>query len=115
MAESFQMKIYPKEDVLDLYWGLSRAQSHHVSNGRYKVTLNSNAYYHGSSLPINKVVIYVTTDDQPNGWFWTIQEGKDTYITVSGKGTDSNTIYAFFVDIKASDNTGYSILKFTRV
>lgn len=113
MADSLYITVYPGSNVLDLRKGRTfNASTHHISRGRYKVTLDSRAYYHNSKLPINKVMIYVTTDDQPNGWFWTVQEGKDTYITVSGKGTDSRTIYAFFVDIVSSDNTGYSTLKF---
>jgi hypothetical protein len=86
-----------------------------IANGAYKVTLKSNAHYNFGRLLVKKVAFYLTTDDQPSGWFHVVSQGKPIFIRVSGIGTDANTLRAFFIDGICDDNTGNATLSFQRL
>jgi hypothetical protein len=90
--------------------------SHAISNGRYVVNVRSdNAHYCSGACPVPKVTFYVTTDNNPKGWFNQVEKGRPVVIDVSGEGTDANIIYAFYTDITCGDNSGGSVLSFRAV
>ena len=86
-----------------------------IATGWYRVTVRSNAFYHLNNLPIKKLSIYVTTDNQPRGWFWVVEENIPTFINVSGIGVDALRVHAYFTDILCYDNTGSARLVFRRL
>jgi hypothetical protein len=83
-----------------------------LPSGRYKVTVDSDASYCEGGCPVDKVAFYITTDDQPDGWFYVVAEDKPIHITVSGVGFEANTVRAFFVDALCGDNSGGAVLSF---
>jgi hypothetical protein len=83
-----------------------------LPSGRYRVTLDANASYCEGGCPVDKVVFYITTDDQPKGWFYVAARGEPIHITVSGQGFEANTVRAFFLDALCGDNSGRAVLSF---
>ena len=105
-------------------WGtpIQGFASHSIERGRYVVTLKSNEarycdalrdYYDGCK--VNKVSFYNTSNDRPNGWFYTIRLGKRITFDVTVIGTDANSVYAYFTDLFCGDNGGTAILHFKKV
>ena len=110
----FTLKVDAKTHCSDIMKGNINTASHHIPNGIYEVTVKSYASYHGAVLPIKKVMLYITSDDQPYGWFYIAEENKPIQINVTGRGIDANRVYASFIDIACEDNDGYAILSFSR-
>lgn len=114
----FTMTIDSKQDVLDLVQGkiiagpasppaASGFTGYPINPGVYQLTYSSGVTYHGSNLPVKKCIVYNTTDDQPGGWFYMVDDGASPLtIVVSGKGTQAGYIWAFVVDITSGDNQG---------
>jgi hypothetical protein len=69
-------------------------------------------YFDG--CPVPKTAFYITTDDQPKGWFHVIQKGQPIVIHVTGIGTDANVVSAFFIDGFCQDNSGSNVLRFRK-
>jgi len=114
------MTVSAKNDVLDITERKLKLNKDHnpkeiVAGQQYVVSVKSDAKYHNSSLPVNKVLIYNTTNQNPKGWFYIVEEGSPIVITAGSKGTDNNKVYAFFVDITSGDNTGQAIVTFEPV
>ncbi|WP_430412659.1 hypothetical protein [Kordia sp.] len=117
-ATKFTMTVNPLTDVLDITKGKLMTDLipyDAVSGQEYAVSLTSKAKYHKNELPVNKVVIYNTTNTNPKGWFYVVEEGQSTVITIGKEGTENTKVYAFFIDITAQDNTGSATLTFTPV
>ena len=119
----FTMTIDPKKEVLDIDQGKlvagntkSGFPGHPIKAGTYQLTYKSNVTYRGANLPVNKCIVYNTTDDQPGGWFYLLDEGASPLtIVVSGKGRSADRIWAFVVDIKSQDNKGEGTVTVTPV
>lgn len=108
-ADKFSISINAKSDVLDIQKGelMAKLQPADIVPGQaYEVTVESNATYHNGSLPVKKVVIYNTTNDQKDGWFYIVEEGKPITIKAGSSGMENNKVYAFFIDIYSQDNEG---------
>lgn len=115
---TFTITIDSTRDVLDLEQGVlvagpssppaqSGFKGYPINPGFYQVTYKSNVTYHGSSLPVKKCIVYNTTDGQPGGWFYMVDDGASPLIIqVDGKGTESGYIWAFVIDITSGDNQG---------
>jgi hypothetical protein len=86
-----------------------------IPSGRYEVTVDSSASYCEGGCSVEKVAFYITTDDQPTGWFYVVSEDRPTQVTVSGIGYEANTVRAFFLDALCSDNKGRAVLMFQRL
>lgn len=113
---SFQIKIDAVSAVLDIEKGklMEKLTPHKVEPGvEYEVSVKSNAYYHNRELPVKKVVIYNTTNNNPNGWFYIVEEGHPQVIKIGEQGTQHNEVYAFFIDITSQDNTGSATITFS--
>lgn len=110
MAATIEIKVNPLKDVLDIRKGklMTDLKGHKVDPGMvYEVSLKSNANYGGDTVPpIRKVVLYNTTDKNPNGWFYVIEEGSPAMIKIGGSGDSHDKVYLFFVDISSQDNSG---------
>ncbi len=123
----FTITIDSKKDVLDLEQGKIMAgpasppagsgfKGYPITPGTYQLTYNSGITYHGSNLPVKKCIVYNTTDGQPGGWFYMVDDGASPLtIVVDGKGTQANTIWAFIVDITSQDNNGTGTLTVTPI
>lgn len=122
----FTITIDPKKDVLDLEKGKMMAgpssppaekgfAGHPISPGTYRLTYESDITYAGSSLPVNKCIVYNTTNGQPDGWFYLVNQGSSQIIEVDGKGTQAGFIWSFVVDITSQDNQGTGTLTVTPV
>jgi len=112
----FTMTVDAAKDVLDIdAGGLKRVLVPHevVTGAQYTVSVNSSVKYQGSLLNVSKVVIYNTTIDQSNGWFYVIEEDKPIVITIGELGYKSTFVYAFLIDIASQDNTGSAVVTFT--
>lgn len=115
-AANVSLAVDAKSNCLDLRkLSMSKAASAHIDNGKYQVRLTNNtARYHQKKLPVNKVSFYITTDDNPNGWFYTINDKNPIMIVVSGKGAEANRVFGYYTDIICGDNTGGSVLTFDK-
>jgi len=116
-SESFVLQLDPKVNCI-LITGRPhnwRPAVHRISPGRWRVTLKTNIHYHYNRIPVRKVIIYNTTDDQPFGWFYIVEEGKPITIKVSGKGVNANFVYAVLLDVLINDNTGKATLYFEKI
>jgi hypothetical protein len=112
-AASFDLTVSASDNCVDIRAHQVTPISHYIEPGTYKVTFISSAFYgDANSIPINKVTFYNTTDDLPYGWCYCVDDSTPLLIQVTGQGTDADSIFAFFVDITASDNTGTGILRF---
>lgn len=69
---------------------------------------------HEATIPLKKVIVYATTDNDSHGWFWVVEEGKPTTITLTGEGLYADRVYALVVDSLAVDNSGSATLTFTK-
>ena len=85
-----------------------------LPSGRYRVSVESDASYCEGGCPVDKVAFYITTDDQPKGWFHVAAAGEPIEVTVSGVGFEANTVRAFFLDALCGDNSGQAVLTFRR-
>ena len=88
---------------------------HPIPTGYYEFTVDTNSYYCGGSCQVKKVALYVTTDDDPYGWFYTVSEGTPTYVHVTGVGAFPNEVRAFFIDIGCGDNFGTATVHFRKI
>jgi len=124
----FEITINSKEDVLDLQKGKiiagpsstspggSGFVGYPINPGTYQLTYSSDVTYHGSNLPVKKCIVYNTTDDQPGGWFYMVDDGASPLtIVVNDKGTNAGYIWAFVVDITSQDNQGMGTVRVTPV
>lgn len=112
---SFTLRVDPKTAVLDIQRKklMGELSEHSISpDTAYKVTMVSHANY-GNGIPIKKVAFYNTSNQNPFGWFYVVEEGKTLNFRTGKHGTDINKVYALFIDISSSDNTGYVELTFT--
>lgn len=117
-SASFNLNVNALSNCFDIRSrSIPNLASYPISNGRYVVDMTStSARYCGSECPVPKVMIYVTTNDRPQGWFNQVEFGHPIVIDVTGNGTDANIVYAFYIDITcAPDNTGASVLSFRTV
>ena len=118
MSSASQVKITVSalHDVLDIrakQFKLSGQNPKNLVPGqRYVVSVKSDAKY---APPVKKVVIYNTTDNNPKGWFYIVEEGSPIVITTGIKGTEHEKVYAFFIDITSGDNTGSATVTFDPV
>lgn len=115
MARNIEIKVDPLKDVLDITKGklMTNLKGHKVESGMvYEVSLESKVKYHGNAYPVNKVVVYNTTNHYSKGWFYVIEEGCPTMIKIGNSGTEHDKVYVFFVDITSQDNTGQAKVTF---
>ena len=112
----FTITIDPKKDVLDINSGklMKTLTGHDVQpNGVYELSYTSTVKYHNNEYPVDKVVIY-NTNNASKGWFYTVDTSNDSsnplIIRMGAYGTDSDKLYAFIIDVTASDNTGAGTL-----
>lgn len=117
-TQKFTMTIDSTKDVLDLEQGkllagpssppaTSGFKGYPISPGTYQLTYKSGVTYSGSNLPVKKCIVYNTTDDQPGGWFYMVDDGASPLtIVVKNKGTEAGYIWAFVIDITSGDNQG---------
>lgn len=125
----FTITINSTQDVLDLEQGKIIAgpscppaptgtgfRGYPINPGVYQLTYQSGITYHGSNLPVKKCIAYNTTDGQPGGWFYMVDDGASPLtIVVNGDGTQANYIWAFIVDITSQDNQGTGTLTVTPI
>ena len=79
--------------------------------GKYQVKLDSQMTIQGQA--VTKAVIYATTDGMPYGWFWVVEAGVDNQITLNGKGTQSDRLFAFLLAAPGEQPEGQMTLTFT--
>ena len=79
--------------------------------GKYQVKLDSQMTIQGQA--VTKAVIYATTDGMPYGWFWVVEAGVDNQITLNGKGTQSDRLFAFLLAAPGEQMEGQMTLTFT--
>ena len=115
----FTITVNPKTDALDISQGrlMSPLKGYPVTpGGVYKITFDSKIFYYGSNLPMNKVVIYNTSDWDAYGWFYTVNAGGAPLTVQMGQsGTQCNMLYAFVIDITTGDNSGSGTLTVTQI
>lgn len=116
LQPKFTITIDPKQDALDIKSGkiVKQLTGHQINpNGVYQLSYTSTVKYHNNEYPVDKVVVY-NTNNASKGWFYTVDTSNDSsnplIIRMGAYGTDSDKLYAFIIDITASDNTGTGIL-----
>jgi hypothetical protein len=119
LQESFTMTIDGLTNCYDITYGGFRNGGSPASTlvnpgGFYELSYTSDVKYHDGSLPMNKVVVYNTTNSDPNGWFYVI-DSTPKMIRMGTNGTESNTLFAFLIDITGQDNTGTGTLSITQL
>ena len=119
LQKPFTIEIDPLKDVVDIEQGriMGELKGYEVNpGGVYELSYVSDVHYHGSALLVNKVVVYNTTDNNPDGWFYLLESGGTPQIIKIGeRGTKHNMLYAFLVDITSRDNTGTGTLTVTQI
>lgn len=107
----------PTTDVLDIEKkSIINIPYVDVEPGRcYRLDYVSTVKYNNGNLPMNKVVVYNTTDEQPLGWFYVVEAGIPQIIQIGERGTWNRRLYAFLVDITSGDNTGEGKLTVTQL
>jgi hypothetical protein len=115
----FTITINPLKDVVDISQGkiVGTLKGYPVTpGGVYTLSYVSNIYYCGTSLLVNKAVVYNTTDNNPGGWMYLVDSGASAQtIQIGTAGTQCGMLYAFVVDITSQDNTGSGILTVTQI
>jgi hypothetical protein len=120
-AQTFQLAVDARNQCLNVNVGrLDRVATMFIPNGRYTVTVTSTARYRpsGAGDAVHKVAFFITTFNQPTGWFFAPAVGMQSKLEVRGPGgvgASANTIRAFFIDSYCSDNTGRATITFSRV
>ena len=115
LQEPFTITVDGKKNCLDLtqkgfpYGGPATATI--IPGGIYRLSYgNCTIKFHNGDISVKKVVVYNTNND-PNGWFWTLEDnGSSLIIDTSTWGTANNTLYAFVIDITGQDNSGTGTL-----
>jgi hypothetical protein len=103
-----------RQDCMGLAEGTRGQVTATLPSGQYRVSVESSASYCEDGCSVDKVAFYITTDDQPKGWFYVVAVGEPISITVSGMGFEANTVRAFFLDALCADNGGRAVLTFRR-
>lgn len=113
-SQGFQMELDPKRDVI-VYQDRGQVvqgafAAHSIQPGvRYAVTLKSTVQYR-EGLPVKQVVISNGSYEDPERFFYVVSESQPIVITPG-----ISTVYAFFIDSNATDNTGSATLTFTPI
>ncbi|MBF0102375.1 MAG: hypothetical protein HQK77_15845 [Desulfobacterales bacterium] len=96
----------------DLQNNTLNVASHPILPGKYKVTLKSNIFYNRSREAVKKAILYVNTEKQPFGWFYTIDENEPLTLKIGWKKDIPRVVYAMVLDYDCQDNTGEAIIHF---
>ena len=75
-----------------------------ISPGDYVLSFSSDL--ESGEREIKRVLLYNTTDNDPYGWFWVLNEGEEKEITVTGEGLDAEYLYGTVIATEEPSGRG---------
>ncbi len=90
-GETYILTVMPEYNVLDVGDYTEYFSAVRISPGDYVLSFSSDLESGGRE--IKRVLLYNTTDNDPYGWFWVLEEGEEKEITVTGEGLDAEYLY----------------------